>query len=340
MVRVFGSECTYIDVHTGLSVDSHPSVVDGAPIQFDLANGWPLFRRVPIVLPRRAVGYVRPMRGGAQAHLLRADNGHHYVVKFINNPQHRRILINELLSAIFLEHLGISTPPVDVIAVDPEFLAANPNLHLRSGSQRIDVQPGLHFGSQYPGDPRLDQIHDFLPDTLVPHVINLDEFLGILVFDKWVSNTDGRQSIFYRTNIAAAGEAAKPAWIVRMIDHGLAFNGWHWNFPDAPRQGLYGRTVVYNDVRSIDNFQPWLDRLMAIPEDVITGAWLRVPKTWIGQDARELDSLLKRLSTRRPRVPELVATSAASRGFRDWSLGNPRKPVARQGNLPRESCIA
>jgi hypothetical protein len=37
------------------------------------------------------------MRGGAQSHLMRCDDGYYYVVKFQNNPQHRRILVNELL---------------------------------------------------------------------------------------------------------------------------------------------------------------------------------------------------------------------------------------------------
>jgi len=36
------------------------------------------------------------MRGGAQSHLMRCDDGY-YVVKFQNNPLHRRVLVNELL---------------------------------------------------------------------------------------------------------------------------------------------------------------------------------------------------------------------------------------------------
>jgi hypothetical protein len=44
-------------------------------------------------MPLTAVRHVRKMRGGAQAHLLEADDGKWYVVKFRNNPQHRRDLI-------------------------------------------------------------------------------------------------------------------------------------------------------------------------------------------------------------------------------------------------------
>jgi hypothetical protein len=30
--------------------------------------------------------HLRPMRGGAQSHLMFAEDGHYYVVKFQNNP--------------------------------------------------------------------------------------------------------------------------------------------------------------------------------------------------------------------------------------------------------------
>jgi hypothetical protein len=35
-------------------------------------------------MPTEAVQHVRRMRGGAQAHLMRARDGHFYVVKFQN----------------------------------------------------------------------------------------------------------------------------------------------------------------------------------------------------------------------------------------------------------------
>ena len=63
-------------------------------------------------MPLTAVRHIRKMRGGAQSHLLEADDGRWYVVKFRNNPQHRRILINEMLSAVFLDYLKISAPVI------------------------------------------------------------------------------------------------------------------------------------------------------------------------------------------------------------------------------------
>jgi hypothetical protein len=45
----------------------------------------------------RALEQLRRMRGGAQPHLMRCSDGNYNVVKFQNNPQHGRILVNELL---------------------------------------------------------------------------------------------------------------------------------------------------------------------------------------------------------------------------------------------------
>src|ERR1700712_1669345 len=104
-------------------------------------------------MPIKARRFIRKMRGGAQAHLLEAEDGHYYVVKFRNNPQHRRILVNEWIASVFLKHLQISAPPVTLIELTPDFLAENPDVHIQLGTRRSDVAAGWHFGSRYPGDP-------------------------------------------------------------------------------------------------------------------------------------------------------------------------------------------
>ncbi|MGH9520696.1 MAG: HipA family kinase [Terriglobales bacterium] len=58
----------------------------------------------------QAIEHVRPMRGGAQSHLMRASDGHFYVVKFLNNPQHPRVLANEWLGARLAHALGLPVP--------------------------------------------------------------------------------------------------------------------------------------------------------------------------------------------------------------------------------------
>jgi hypothetical protein len=271
-------------------------------------------------MPLTAVRHIRKMRGGAQSSLLEADDGHAYVVKFRNNPQHRRILINELLASVLLDYLKISAPEIALMRVDAAFLAANPDVHLTLGARRIEVEPGWHFGSRYPGDPTRVAVYDFLPDALLTGVVNLEDFLGILVFDKWAGNADGRQSIFYRANVKIAGET-RAGFVARMIDHGFAFNGPHWDFPESPLQGLYARRIVYESVRSLDAFQPWLDTLRHLPEEVMDQAWKRVPPDWLDGEEDALEQLLDRLYARRARVPDLIEACRRTRvnPFPNWT---------------------
>ena len=60
-----------------------------------------------------AVQHVRRMRGGAQGHLMRCADGNFYVVKFRNNPQHLRVLANELLGTRLAE--GGNSGATDVV---------------------------------------------------------------------------------------------------------------------------------------------------------------------------------------------------------------------------------
>ena len=45
-----------------------------------------------------AVQAIRRMRGGAQSQLMLGADGKLWVVKFQNNPQHIRVLANELIA--------------------------------------------------------------------------------------------------------------------------------------------------------------------------------------------------------------------------------------------------
>src|ERR1700688_4778808 len=147
---------------------------------------------------RLAVEHVRRMRGGAQAHLMRCDDDGYYIVKFQNNPQHLRILANEMLATRLAARLGLCVPQVEVVEVRPELIAYTSELAVQLSIGRTPCSPGKQFGSQFPGHPARMTVHDFLPDEQLSSVRNLADFLGIFVFDKWTCNTNGRQAIFFR----------------------------------------------------------------------------------------------------------------------------------------------
>jgi hypothetical protein len=265
------------------------------------------------------------MRGGAQSHLIAGEDGHFYVVKFTNNPQHRRILVNEWLASAFLRYLQIHVPETALIQVSEDFLAQNPDVYFSIGSRRERILPGLHFGSKMSVNPDKVAVFDFLPEKLLGKVENRVEFLGTLVFDKWVGNADSRQAVFFRARAKTwtplKGEApARIGFFAQMIDHGFAFNGPHWEFQDTPLNGLYFRTSVYEEVASLDSFQPWLDMVTNFPIEVIDAAWKEIPREWLDQDEDELEKLLESLLKRRRKVSQLIDDVRRKRAsaFPNW----------------------
>jgi hypothetical protein len=265
------------------------------------------------------------MRGGAQAHLLQADDGHFYVVKLRNNPQHRRILINEWIASTFLQHLQLAAPETAIVRLSAEFIESTPEIGIALGTQKVPATPGWHFGSRYPGNPERVTAYDFVPDVILNRIENRNDFFGILVFDKWTGNADARQSIFVRARLreyvpSFQGHALRTGFLALMVDHGYIFNGPHWSFADSPLSGLYYRTKIYESVKGLDDFQPWLDRVTNFPEEVVDDAVSRLPTDWLNGDRDSMYQLLETLMARRRRVPRLIedCRSATSQPFPNW----------------------
>lgn len=279
-------------------------------------------------MPLNATQFLRKMRGGAQAHLLAAEGGagaSYYVTKFLDNPQHRRVLVNEWIAARLLEYLQIASPRVALVEVTSTFLENNPEVCLTLGSRKQAVTPGWHLGSQFPGNPHTEAVYDYLPDSLLPQVVNLRDFLGVLAFDRWTGNSDARQAIFFRRRVREwldhpSIPPQQKGFVAQMVDHGYIFDGPHWTFTDAPLQGLYPRHIVYDSARSLEDFEPWLERIRNFPESVVDEAWRRIPPGWVEGEQDDLERLLERLLQRRKRVADLVAAGVGARPqmFANW----------------------
>jgi hypothetical protein len=294
---------------------------------------------------RLAVEHVRRMRGGAQAQLMRCDDEAYYIVKFQNNPQHLRILANEMLATRLAARLGLHVPQVEVVEVRPEIIAYTPDLVMQLGLGRKPCAAGKQFGSQFPGHPARLAVHDFLPDERLRSVRNLSDFWGVLVLDKWTCNTNGRQAIFFRepgdptsalqagadpegnqsAGVDSAADYAALGYTAMMIDFGFCFNAGEWDFPDAPLRGLYARHRVYEGVGGMESFEPWLARL----EKQITGRVLgeeaaQIPPEWYAGDWDALERLIERLDRRRERVRELIlsARNSGREPFPNWKVNH------------------
>jgi hypothetical protein len=270
---------------------------------------------MPLVLEQ-----VRRMRGGAQSHLMRCESKatlgeeSYYVVKFQNNPQGTRILANELLGTRLAARMGLPVPPASVVEVREELIAHTDDLVIELGRGRAPCKAGLQFGSRYPGSPAEVVVYDFLPDEQLREVVNLTDFCGMLVFDKWTCNTNGRQAIFSRAKNETRHQAL-------MIDQGFCFNAGEWNFPDAPLRGIYSRHRVYESVRGLESFEPWLGRVETkMNEAVLDEIQKEIPGEWYGFDFEALEKMLEHLLRRRKLVRELLVSAwkSSMQPFPNW----------------------
>ena len=236
---------------------------------------------------------------------MRCEDGHYYVVKFRNNPQHQRILANEFLATRLAEQVGLPVPTTEVVEVSPSLVEHTAELTIVLGDRAIQVESGLQFGSRYLVNPLEGQVLDYLPPEMLGRVRNLETFAGILALDKWTCNADGRQVVFWR-------KLREKKYWASFIDQGYCFNAGEWTFPDSPLRGAYPRNEVYATVKGWESFEPWLSRIENLDEQVIWRMAGEIPPSWHGSSWIELEMMVQRLITRRRIVRELIVAFGES----------------------------
>jgi hypothetical protein len=227
------------------------------------------------------------------------SDGHLYVVKFQNNPQHLRVLANELFATRLAEAVGLSVPATEVVEVSEWLVENTPELHIDLGRQQERCQAGLQFGSRYVGGLMPGQVVDYLPEEQLSAVRNLGEFAGMLVLDKWTCNSNGRQAVFHR-------KPRERRYTATFVDQGYCFHAGEWTFPDAPLRGVYARNRVYAEVTGWENFEPWLERVEKLEPEIVWQFAETVPPIWYGGDLREMERLTTTLLARRGQVREWI----------------------------------
>src|SRR6266478_4486304 len=98
-----------------------------------------------------AVEHLRKMRGGSQSHLLQASDGACYVTKFQNNPQHIRVLANEMFATNLGRWLGLPMPRVEVIDVSHWLIQHTDDLRVELGRDAVPCKSGKQLASRYAG---------------------------------------------------------------------------------------------------------------------------------------------------------------------------------------------
>ena len=240
------------------------------------------------------------------------SDGHAYVVKFKNNPQHLRVLANEYLATCLANAVGLSVPEVAVVDVSQSLVSMTSELVIEHHQATEPCAAGFQFGSRFVGGLLPGQLWDYLPEQDLKEVLNVGEFAGMLVLDKWTLNADGRQAVFHK-------RSREKRYMATFIDQGHCFNAGAWSPNDAPLRGVYARNCVYAGVTGWDSFEPWLSRVEAMDAQTAWYIASKVPEEWYGGPAVEFQMLIDLLFSRRNRIRDLIGQ------FRDSS----REPFPR-----------
>jgi hypothetical protein len=209
-------------------------------------------------------------------------------------------------------------PQMAVIEVRQKLIENTDDLVMQLGRGNVRCRAGLQLGSRYPGSPAETIVYDFLPDDQLREAINISDFWGMLAFDKWTCNTNGRQAIFFR------GKGERNYRAV-MIDQGFCFNAGEWNFPDAPLRGIYSRHRVYEGVHGMESFEPWVARIESkITERVLGEIADEIPPDWYSSDRDALARMLDHLFRRTRLVRDLIVSAwkSSAQPFPNWKREN------------------
>ena len=276
-----------------------------------------------------AVQAIRRMRGGAQSQLMLGADGKLWVVKFQNNPQHLRVLANELIATRLAAAVGLTVPASEVVEVSEWLVANTPEMFVEQArGVRSRYTAGLQFGSQFVGGLMPGQVVDYLPEAQLDEVRNLGEFAGMLCVDKWAGNCNGRQAVFER-------RARERKYRATFIDQGFCFNAGEWDFPDSPLRGVYARNRVYAKVTGWESFEPWLSRIETLEAETLWEIAEAVPPEWYGGDTAVIERLMEQMLRRRSRVRELITSfrESSREPFPMWA-GKGTMVVPGQFGLP------
>ncbi len=240
--------------------------------------------------------------GGSRSLLVWDDQHLLWVLKFRHNPQHSRLLINELLANLLARAIGLTVPDCALVRVSPDFLQQLPEAAFRYENGRAPYTPGLHFGSRYV----LPSYEPACWSSLWPRAdtvqfTNAEEIAGVLAFDAWVDNTDRRQAVF------VPAERRSRKLTAFWIDNGSCFGDQTWDPRFLGRQNLLGRNPVYPTIAKWDDFDPWLTQIEQFPLESMWRTALSIPIEWTSDDVGDLSRLIEVLLIRRKRLRHLLA---------------------------------
>jgi hypothetical protein len=214
--------------------------------------------------------HIRSLRGGTQAVLAEASDGHHYVVKFNAGHQGANLPFNESVGSELYRAVNLPSPAWAPLLVTDSFLDENPACRVQTMDGAVRPEASICFGSRYLGEGG-ERLLEILPGGSFKRVNNHACFWLSWLIDICANHTDNRQAIFMED---------QAGWLNAVfLDHGHMFGGPHG---DEQRHFLASRYLdprVYQDV-SRESLESFLQVVQAIDVDGLWRTIQALPEDW------------------------------------------------------------
>lgn len=274
--------------------------------------------------------YLRPIpRGMTLPQRFMVEGVGQCAVKFLQNPQGPRALVNELVGFGVANLLGLEHPECGVVEVQeaslPEggvlevvFEDENPITGQRT-QRPLRFLPGPHFYSRWL-EP-VDEVFSTDLDTW-GNVVNSSMMAGVVLLDLLLGNWDRKPK---NTNLILHRESRRQH--LKLIDLGMAFGSAVWVLGDLSNPNLpplseplpysYPPAGLLNSVNPDTDFPPYLARMKNLSDVALEKIVQGVPNEW-NLSTVERKALIHYLKVKVQAVPGYLAQRMASRTKKWW----------------------
>jgi hypothetical protein len=187
--------------------------------------------------------YIRRLRGGSRAALVRASDGLLYILKSSISAQGPNLPFNECVGTEIYRACGLLAPPWRKLLVTDSFIEHNRGFWADGGDGANRPIPGLWFGSFVVGQG-LTKFQEILDGRSYKRIRDRNSFWLAWLIDICAEHDDHRQCVFKQT---AAGE-----FDAFFIDHGSLFGGGFGDQEPKPVKSRYLDARIYPEVRGGD----------------------------------------------------------------------------------------